>query len=191
MSNPSHNPAELPAVAAVDPSLGGAAVWVGREYGNLIGRVYAAGPPAKTTAGRIARWQSHAAKIIGGMMPPEFPRPSLVIVEGYSYGSKGQAVIDLGEFGGILRAALVDRFRVIEVAPTVVKKFATTKGNAGKELVIGSMTKRFGCVFDNSDQYDALALWLLGHLYLVGEASPLFTRKIVSAAQVAVAKSIG
>ena len=55
-----------------------------------------------------------------------------IFLEGYSYGSKGQAIFQIAENGGILKYRLKNYDCTILV-PSVVKKFATGKGNADKQ----------------------------------------------------------
>jgi Holliday junction resolvasome RuvABC endonuclease subunit len=57
----------------------------------------------------------------------------VVMIEDYSFGSKGR-VFNLAENCGILKYMLYKNgYRFFTVPPTVVKKFATGKGNATKE----------------------------------------------------------
>lgn len=65
---------------------------------------------------------------------------STVILEGYSYGSKGRAVINIGEAGGLLRWKFwKNDITLIEIAPSQLKKTVTGKGNADK----GKMWEEF------------------------------------------------
>lgn len=60
-------------------------------------------------------------------------RVRFVCLEGYSFGSKGK-VFEIGENTGILKLGLeMTKIKYEILAPTVVKKYATTKGNADKE----------------------------------------------------------
>ena len=57
----------------------------------------------------------------------------IVMIEDYSFGSKGK-VFNLAENCGILKYLLFKNgYKFFTVPPTVVKKFATGKGNATKE----------------------------------------------------------
>ena len=60
-----------------------------------------------------------------------------VFIEGYSFGSKGQAVFQIAENCGILkyRLQLSPSILYDTVVPSVVKKFASGKGNADKQLM--------------------------------------------------------
>ena len=65
-------------------------------------------------------------------------RQVLVAIEGYSMGSARQQshAHGLGELGGVLRLSLRrEGFSFIDVPPATVKKYATGKGNANKDLV--------------------------------------------------------
>lgn len=84
----------------------------------------------------------------------------VVVIEGYSFGSKGRAVFDIAELGGVIRYALHCRgATVVEVAPSQLKKLATGSGNAPKDAVLVEAVKRLG--FQDSDHNMADALWLL------------------------------
>jgi len=66
-------------------------------------------------------------------------------LEGYSFGSKGRAVFNIAENGGILKHKLYKaRYPVTEFAPTAVKKFATGKGNSGKDIMEESFKEETG-----------------------------------------------
>jgi Holliday junction resolvasome RuvABC endonuclease subunit len=84
----------------------------------------------------------------------------LVIMEGYSFGSRGRALFSIGELGGVIRLALDDMdIPWVALAPSTVKKLATGKGNASKDLVLVEAVKRLGYAGSSNDECDAL--WLL------------------------------
>lgn len=88
----------------------------------------------------------------------------LVAIEGYSYGAKGRAFISLAELGGIVRHDLWDAgIPYLEVPPTVVKKYATGKGNANKDDVLTAAIRRGGSLFTgaSNDEADAWWIWTL------------------------------
>ena len=59
-----------------------------------------------------------------------------VFIEGYSFGSKGQAVFQIAENCGILKYRLEQlKIQYETVVPSVVKKGATGKGNADKDMM--------------------------------------------------------
>ena len=65
-----------------------------------------------------------------------------VFIEGYSYGSKGQAIFQIAENCGILKYRLQEANIPYEtVVPSVVKKGATGKGNADKDMMYEAFVK--------------------------------------------------
>lgn len=98
----------------------------------------------------------------------------LVVIEGYSMGSARQQshAHGLGELGGVLRLALHHcGIRFVDVPPACVKKYATGKGNANKDLVRDAARDRLGLPAGvTSDECDAAWLRQIG-LALVGDPS--------------------
>lgn len=65
-----------------------------------------------------------------------------IFIEGYSYGSKGQAIFQIAENGGLLKYRLAEcKLKYGIIVPSVVKKLATGKGNADKEKMYEAFTK--------------------------------------------------
>ena len=66
-----------------------------------------------------------------------------IFIEGYSFGSKGQAVFQIAENCGILKYRLQMSPTLLydTVVPSVVKKYASGKGNADKQLMYDSFTE--------------------------------------------------
>ena len=63
-----------------------------------------------------------------------------VFIEGYSFGSKGQAVFQIAENCGLLKYKLHMSPSILydTIVPSVVKKYASGKGNADKQLMYDS-----------------------------------------------------
>lgn len=74
-----------------------------------------------------------------------------IAIEGYSFGSKGSSIFQIGEATGILvlfmmfnssGTGFINNKRIpYRPAPTEIKKFATGKGNANKELMYEAWLK--------------------------------------------------
>ena len=65
-----------------------------------------------------------------------------IYIEGYSFGSKGQGVFQIAENCGILKYRLLeDKYGYNTVVPSVVKKGATGKGNADKDMMYEAFVK--------------------------------------------------
>lgn len=91
----------------------------------------------------------------------------LVVIEGYSFGSKGRSVFDVAELGGCVRF-LLHRLGVpyVDVAPSSLKKYAAGKGNCGKDMMIAAAIRRFGFAGSDNNEADAFLLWCLArHAY--------------------------
>lgn len=70
------------------------------------------------------------------------PKDSIIRIEGYSYGSVGKH-FQIAENCGVLKQTLwQNNFLFETVAPTAVKKYATGKGNANKELMYESFVEK-------------------------------------------------
>ena len=66
----------------------------------------------------------------------------MVYIEGYSYGSKGQGLFQIAENCGILKYRLQEEnLPYSTVVPSVVKKGATGKGNADKDMMYEAFVK--------------------------------------------------
>ena len=72
----------------------------------------------------------------------KLPKSLKVYIEGYSYGSKGQALFQIAENCGILKYRLQEQnISYDTVVPSVVKKGATGKGNADKDMMYEAFNK--------------------------------------------------
>ena len=90
------------------------------------------------------------------------PKP-LVIMEDFSFASKGQAVFQIGGLGYLVRHALWKLgIPFLVVAPTLLKKFVAGKGNVDKNVILKEVFKRWQ--FDTNDDNiaDAFVLMQIG-----------------------------
>jgi len=92
----------------------------------------------------------------------------VVFIEGFSYGSRGSSVYEIAGLGYLVRHYLYAAgipFAI--VPPTVLKKYATGKGNAGKPDMLDAAIRRFGYQGTTDDNaVDAFLLWHLGMQHL-------------------------
>lgn len=85
----------------------------------------------------------------------------VVVLEGYSLGqARGSSRShSLGELGGVVRLALYEAgLPYADVAPASLKRYATGRGNAGKEEVLAAAIRRLG--YAGHDNNEADAAWL-------------------------------
>lgn len=85
---------------------------------------------------------------------------SRVVLEGYSFASRGRASVSLGELGGVIRLSLwrIDA-SYTEIPPSCRAKYATGSGSAKKTLAVQQAALRAERAFPNDDEADAWLMW--------------------------------
>lgn len=84
---------------------------------------------------RLGKYENneHRFDMISMWALDHIPRRATVFIEDYSFGSKGK-VFHIAENAGLVKHKLWKLgHNITPIAPTVIKKFATGKGNATKE----------------------------------------------------------
>jgi len=83
----------------------------------------------------------------------------LVVLEDFSYGSKGRGVFQTGGLGWVVRVELAEhQIPYVLLPPNTLKGFATGKGNVDKYAMRRECERRLGIVPRNDDEADAC--WL-------------------------------
>lgn len=96
---------------------------------------------------------------------------TIIYIEGFSFGSKGQSVVDLGGLGWLVRHYLWARgITYVNVPPGVLKKYCTGKGNANKNDMIAEAIRRFQFMGSDDNEADA---WVLWHLAMEHQGKPI------------------
>ena len=91
----------------------------------------------------------------------------IVILEGYSFGSKFTRAHAIGELGGAVKVALhCAGYSIVEVPPTCRAKFACGKGNASKLEVMAAVRNLTGVSFVGSSADDECDAWILEQMGL-------------------------
>lgn len=90
--------------------------------------------------------------------------PDLVAVEGLAHGSQtGQHLTRAGMWHLVMNGVDQRGIRWIEVPPTSLKKYATGRGNAGKDEVLAAAIRRFPDInVRGNDEADGLWLAAIG-----------------------------
>lgn len=89
-------------------------------------------------------------------------KPTLCIIEGYSYASKFM-IINMIEIGAIVRNTVYRRgIPYYDVPPKVVKVFAGAPGNAKKKVVAKAVEAQWGFTSPSDDIVDAYILNRIG-----------------------------
>jgi crossover junction endodeoxyribonuclease RuvC len=154
-------------VMACDPSLTGCAF--ATSDGATLFENELKSKAAKGIRATLARFRNLADPIVA---EAEAKRPALLVVEGQSFGSMGGAAFDRAGFRWILYDRIAPHVgRVIEVAPTTLKKFACGKGNGDKSAVVSALANRYKRSFKSDNEADCFALLQMG-LCLTGVLEP-------------------
>ena len=107
--------------------------WTGQMSEDIIGYEH------KEWTDPIQRFKNisdFALDIISPLLNPQ------IFIEGYSFGSKGQGLFQIAENCGILKYRLQEQNLPYQtVVPSVVKKGATGKGNADKDMMYEAFVK--------------------------------------------------
>jgi Holliday junction resolvasome RuvABC endonuclease subunit len=89
--------------------------------------------------------------------------PTLIVVEGPSYGSKGAGTWDRAGLWWLVVDHILNqrnpRIPLAVVPPAVLKKYATGRGNADKTAMAVAVQKRWGVELGDDNKVDA---WWLG-----------------------------
>jgi crossover junction endodeoxyribonuclease RuvC len=97
----------------------------------------------------------------------EAKHADLIVVEGPAFGAKGSAYHQLaGLWWLVVHALWLHNLPVAIAPPAAVKRYATGRGNAGKDLVLASVVRRFPDFAGGNDEADALILAALGAEHL-------------------------
>ena len=90
---------------------------------------------------------------------PNIIRLKRVYIEGPSFASKGQAVLQMGALHYLIRIFLYrKKVKYKVVPPNTLKKFITGKGHAKKEHMLLNIYKKFGIEFEDNNIADAFSL---------------------------------
>ena len=82
-----------------------------------------------------------------------------ICIEGLSFGSRGQATLDLAGLHFYLRTILFrDKYLFYVIPPTTLKRYVTGGGQCQKNLMLLKCYKKFGVEFSNDNLCDAYCL---------------------------------
>lgn len=114
--------------------------------------------------------------------------PELVVIEGYAYGQTNN-LADLVTIGTLLRwSCLQLHTPYLDAAPTQLKKFATGKGNATKDMMILNVFKRYAFEAVDNNEADA---YVAADLALKIWKSEVYNVTGVSASQYEIVQEVG
>lgn len=127
---------------------------------------------------RISDWVWETITEPPGITPDEYVRPDLILIEAPALNQTSGSRHDRSGLWWLIVERFIFRpeYRhhgdvpaVIEVTPQSLKKYATGKGNAGKDEVMLAAARRYAGspeMFDNNDECDAFILACMGARHL-------------------------
>lgn len=120
------------------------------EQGNVL--------IAKEITGEGKEDPERIASLVDNVMSHLEPADK-VCIEGFSYGSRGKGVSFQYGLGYMLRDRMYRAgIHYIDIPPSQVKKFATGKGNAKKDVMAVEIYKRWGYEHSSDNVRDAFVL---------------------------------
>lgn len=131
-------------------------------HGQMDNRAWTTMISTSASDSMIERWRE-----ITGVVVAWASYADLVVIEGYAFAR--HQVRNCIELGGIVRYLLaMDSTTVLEINPTVLKKFVTASGNAEKSQMLLQTYKRWGVEFSNDNECDAYGLAKIGQAIMLG-----------------------
>lgn len=162
-------------VLGIDPSLTGFAICYSVPGRGLLEGRWS----SKPTDGSVDARMERIEQLVRGTLDiVAAHKPALILIENYAYNATGGMAFDRAELGGVLRWELRRRLKlsespckIIEPAPSTLKKFTTGDGSAKKPAMVSAIATLQGRQIKTEDQADAAALCELG-LALTGQKPP-------------------
>lgn len=143
-------------VLGVDPSLTSTGFAYETEAGLKTGRIT---PEHLRGPKRLFYVRLMLSKVIDQVAP------TLVVMEGYAMGARGNNMFDIGELGGVLKTMIWERgIDSMLVPPTVMKSVIALNGRAEKQQISAALRVRFGITVRQHDEADAVGLMILGQM---------------------------
>jgi len=138
----------------IDPSLTGTGIVAIDSNATILEQLLTSTPAKQETEIRITCISTAVAQFCRKY------KPTLICIEGISFGSKGSSAYQLGALHYYLRIRLYKTYRIRIVAPSELKKFVAGpgKGNCKKQLILLKTFKKWGEEFDDDNLCDAYCL---------------------------------
>jgi crossover junction endodeoxyribonuclease RuvC len=127
------------AIIGVDPSFSGSGITVIQDnnYEYFLIKAEKQSRSSIDITHRIMKIKKEIKLIINKY------RPTYISMEGPSYASQSSSVVQMGALNHMLRELFIEEnIKFVIAPPTVIKKYATGKGNADKLMMIEEAAKR-------------------------------------------------
>lgn len=145
----------------IDLSLTGTAIVCIGTDGDIVFQELIKTFPKDSIESRIDEITFRIMELIG--LLKEKSNPFNLWIEGLSFGSRGQSMLELAGLHYSLRLLFFKECYIYRIIPpTVLKKFVTGKGNSKKELMLLNVYKRWDVEFSDNNLADAFSLAKMG-----------------------------
>lgn len=112
---------------------------------------------------RIQEIYIKVEELVDSYPKDQVPNQTLIVIEDFSFASKGASLFQIAGLGYIIRYYLWDRgLKFVLVPPTVLKKFCTGVGNSDKNVILKEIYKRWGADINDDNIGDAYVLSRIG-----------------------------
>jgi Holliday junction resolvasome RuvABC endonuclease subunit len=157
-------------IVGVDPSLSNTGVTVISNNNEACYSIKTKPPKEFSFLAELARIESIVSQVVDCFKKDK--KPVLVVMEGMAFMAHNTvALIQLSALNYFIRKALKDLdIKFIIVAPTTLKKFITSKGNAHKELILLECYKRWNKEFSDNNIADSYGLAKIAEALLDSES---------------------
>ena len=161
-------------IIGIDPSLTGTGIARVDTNDRLVADVWTIATKGKAGADLTDRWERlddikgqvwNAVHGYGpdGNLHPQQAKADLVVIEQPAFSRTQGSQHDRSGLWWLILDELMETTDVAEVTPTARAKYATGKGNAGKDTVLLEVARRFPHVpVTDNNQADALVLAAMG-----------------------------
>ena len=141
----------------IDPSLSGTAIVAIRDSSVVICQRYPSAPAGRAVEDRWNRLQAIVGQVTE--VVTALGDPVHVLIESPAPSQTNGHHHDRSGLWWLLVNNLRGHCEISEAVPQVIKKYATGKGNAGKDEVLLAVAKRYpDAPITNNDEADALVL---------------------------------
>lgn len=153
--------------AGIDPSLSGTGVIVIDNDNNIIDQKLISTKCNKKDMYDIENRILYIIKELEFLLKYQ-ENLRFVLIEGISYGSKGEGAAQLAALNYFVRVFLLqNKICYKEATPSQLKKFVTNVGNCKKNLMLKEVYKKWGVDFNDDNLADAYSLARLSkHNYM-------------------------
>lgn len=137
----------------IDPSFTGCGIVAIDENAKILKQELIKTNNKKSIEERLIELREKIKKAV------DYKKLKMIYIEGPSFGSTGQFVLQMGALHFIIRLLFFENKMPYSIkTPGDIKKFVSGKGNAKKDLMLLKVYKKWGVEFEDDNICDAYSL---------------------------------